>query len=47
MFSFPSLIKSWLFERHKRGREGDVPIISYIVIYERAREAIGREQKEQ
>jgi len=36
MFFFPSLIVSWLFERHKRSERG-VPIISYIVIYKRAR----------
>jgi len=45
MFSFPSLIVSWLFERHKSGSERGVPIISYIVIYERAREAIGRAKR--
>jgi len=44
MFFFPSLIVSWLFERHKRSERG-VPIVSYIVIYKRAREAIGDSKK--
>jgi hypothetical protein len=39
MFSFPSFIASWLFERHERGSERGVPIISYIVIYKRAKQS--------
>jgi hypothetical protein len=39
MFSFPSFIASWLFERHERRSERGVPIISYIVIYKRAKQS--------